>query len=272
MVDENSLMASEKEVSKKDTDKFFSELVNKSPLFELGFSQDNLFYDVNLPYDINRSGTYFPSDSNLDYIKSQESGYKPSSAGADYYSRIGKRMESGEIPQGDFVLMSGKMKPEDRVSTEFSAKEVQDMGLLSGAVPVRDLLDRTDELGTHLHEFVHRSLRVIPELNEWRKNTITRKKDEEALMGYLVSKYFPDLAEYETERVKGVYNIDINSEYNSYLFDKWSKQIETIAGNVLKDKKIKPKLKPKPDSIMYNPNTESKKEKTFMEIIKSLFK
>lgn len=271
MVDENSLMASEKEVSKKDTDKFFSELVNKSPLFELGFSEDRLFYDES-PTRLNVLGTYFPQNRNLESIKSSQSAYEPSSAGADYYSRIAKRMESGEIPQGDFVYMGGIMKPEDRVRTAFTKDEVAKMGTLSGAVSVRDLLDRTDELGTHVEEFVHRALRVVPELDEWRKNNITRSKDEEALMGYIVSKYFPDLADRESKRILNVYNVDINEQMNVDILDNWSKQIETIASNVLKNKKIKPKLKLKPDSIMYNPNTESKKEKTFMEIIKSLFK
>ena len=68
-------------------------------------------------------------------------------------------------------------------------------------------------------------------------------------------------------------------------YDEWEKNRKQFVENhsknlpyslkpplLVKDKKIKPKLKPKPDSIMYNPNTESKKEKTFMEIIKSLFK
>ena len=270
MVDKNSLMASEKKVSKKDTDKFFSELINKSPLFELGFSEDKLFYDEN-SIRLNRSGTYFNPSADLNYIKSRVDD-SSTTAGADYYSRISKRMESGEIPQGDFVYMGGIMKPEDRVYTGFSKKDVQDMGPLSGAVSVRDLLDRTDELGTHVEEFVHRALTVVPELNEWEKNNLTRQKDEEALMGYIVSKYFPDLAKYESKRILDVYNIDINKKRNIDILEKWTNEIETISNNVLKSKKIKPKPKPKPDSIMYNPNTESKKEKTFMEIIKSLFK
>tara|TARA_R100001082_G_C4330808_1_gene145547 strand:- start:80 stop:952 length:873 start_codon:yes stop_codon:yes gene_type:complete len=272
---ENILLDKTKQDKNKE---FFSELVNKSPLFKLGFSQDKLFYDEN-PVRLTRSGTYFNTSTDLNYIKSKIDRQQ-SSAGKNFYSRIAKRMESNEIPQGDFVYMSGIMKPEDRVHTRFKQKEVQDMGLLSGAVSVRDLLDRTDELGTHLEEFVHRAFRIVPELDEWKKNNITRTKDEEALMGYMVSKYFPDLAKYESERILNVYNVDINNKMNVDILDKWINEIEEISNDILRNKgiKIKPKIKPKPDSIMDKPKIEPKvkpkpdeKEKTWMEIIKSLF-
>tara|TARA_R110000851_G_scaffold119122_1_gene246761 strand:+ start:343 stop:1215 length:873 start_codon:yes stop_codon:yes gene_type:complete len=272
---ENILLDKTKQDKNKE---FFSELVNKSPIFKLGFSQDKLFYDEN-PIQLTTQGAYFNSNANLDYVKNRTSN-SSTNVGKDYYSRIAKRMESNEIPQGDFVYMSGIMKPEDRVNTKFSKKEVQDMGPLSGAVSVRDLLDRTSELGIHVEEFVHRALSVVPELNEWEKNNLTRQKDEEALMGYMVSKYFPDLAEYESKRILDVYNIDINKQMNIDILEKWTNEIETISNNILENKgiKIKPKPKPKPDSIMDKPKIELKpkpkpdeKEKTWMELIKSLF-
>ena len=228
MVDKNSLMASEK-------DKFFSDLKNKSPLFELGFSGDKLFYRDE-PVRLNVMGSYFEPSVDLEYIESRIDA-SPTSAGKNYYSEIAKKMKEEEIPQGDFVFMSGIMKPEDRVYTGFSKKEVQDMGPLSGAVSVRDLLDRTSELGTHAEEFTHRALNVIPELVQWKKNNLSRQKDEEALMGALVSKYFPDLAEYESKRILDVYNININKDSNKKLLDRWIEEIEKISSDILKQKK-----------------------------------
>ena len=228
MVDKNSLMASEK-------DKFFSDLKNKSPLFELGFYEDKLFYDDSTK-NLNRRGAYFMEDANLDRIKYEQDRQK-GLVGKNYYSRIAKRMESGEIPQGDFVFMSGIMKPEDRVYTAFNKDEVAKMGTLSGAVPVRDLLDKDSELGVHLEEFIHRAFRVVPELDEWRKNNITSNSNEEALMGAIVSQYFPNLAKYESERILNIYNININRKSNKKLLNKWIKQIEKISSDVLKQKK-----------------------------------
>ena len=227
MVDKNSLMASEK-------DKFFSDLKSKSPLFELGFSEDRLFYDDSTE-NLDRRAAYFTEGVNLETIKDEQDKQK-GLMGKNYYSRIAERMKKNEIPQGDFVYMSGRMKPEDRLYTAFNRNEVAKMGTLSGAVSVRDLMDRDSELGVHLEEFVHRALRVVPELNDWRKNNVPSNVEEEALMGALVSQYFPNLAQYESNRILNNYKIDINEKYNKKVLNKWIKQIEEISSNVLKQK------------------------------------
>ena len=228
MVDKNSLMASEK-------DKFFSDLKSKSPLFELGFSEDRLFYDDSTER-LERRGAYFTEGSDLEAIKREQDKQK-GLVGKNYYSRIAERMKSNEIPQGDFVYMSGIMKPEDRVYTAFSKDEVAKMGTLSGAVPVRNLLDKDSESAIHLEEFVHRALRVVPELNEWRKNNVPSTIDEESLMGAIVSQYFPNLAKYESKRIENNYRVDINDQYNKKILNNWIKQIEKISSDVLKQKK-----------------------------------
>ena len=56
-------------------------------------------------------------------------------------------------------------------------------------------------------------------------------------MGALVSKYFPDLAEYESKRILDVYNININKDSNKKLLDKWIEEIEKISNDILKQKK-----------------------------------
>ena len=259
-------------------EEFFSELINKRPIFALGFSQDKLFYDDSTE-KLTKRGAYFQKGADLNYIKSQQVN-QPSSVGKNYYSRLAKKMESNEIPQGDFVYMSGMMAPNNKVYTAFSGDEVAEMGTLSGAVPVRDLLDRSSELGMHLEEFIHRALRVVPELNEWKKQTLSSSNQEEILMGAIISKYFPDLTQYENDRIKRTYKADLSNEYNKKLSNKWISEIEAISNNILKNKKvkIKPKPKPKPDSIMDKPKIEPKpkpkpdeKEKTWMEFIKNLF-
>ena len=83
---------------------------------------------------------------------------------------------------------------------------------------------------------MHRALRVVPELNDWRKNNVPSNVEEEALMGALVSQYFPNLAQYESNRILNNYKIDINEKYNKKVLNKWIKQIEEISSNVLKQK------------------------------------
>ena len=90
MVDKNSLMASEK-------DKFFSNLKSKSPLFELGFSEDRLFYDDSTK-NLTRRGAYFKEGSDLEAIKREQDKQK-GLVGKNYYSRIAERMKRN----GNFI-------------------------------------------------------------------------------------------------------------------------------------------------------------------------
>ena len=102
----------------------------------------------------------------------------------------------------------------------------------------------------------------------------------ESIWTKAVIKYFPEIAKYEHERIKRVYKADLTTDYNKFLSNKWINEIEEISNDILKKKGIKPKPKPKPkpDSIMDKPKIEPKpkpkpdeKEKTWMELIKSLF-
>ena len=112
------------------------------------------------------------------------------------------------------------------------------------------------------------------------KKNLTSNISEEILMGAIIAKYFPEIAKYEQERIKRVYKADLTTDYNKSLSNKWINEIEEISNDILKKKGIKPKPKPKPkpDSIMDKPKIEPKpkpkpdeKEKTWMELIKSLF-
>ena len=284
---ENEIKASEpiEKVNDNERELFFNELLNKSSLFKVGFSPEHLYYQKKLMKNPNFGGFYFPEDRELGYFESKAIDY-PTTAGRELFGEIAQRIKDKEIIEGDFVFMGGHMLPGDRVRTNFSKDEVAEMGTLSGAVSVRDLLDKSDELGTHMHEFVHRALRVVPELNEWRKKNLQSNVTEEILMAAIVSKYFPDLAESETNRMKINYKADLNNKRNKKLSNKWINEIETIANNILENKGvkiIKPKIKPKPKpkSIMgkekiipkIKPKPEQeKKQRTWMEIIKGLFK
>ena len=268
------------EIKENKSEKFFSELLRRGgSLFEVGFSPEHLFYQKKLMKNANVSGLYFHEDTKLPYFESEAVDY-PTLTGREIFGEIAERIKNKEIPDGDFIFMSGTMIPDDKVYTGFSEDEVAEMGTFSGAVHVRDLLDRSDELGVHLEEFVHRALRVVPELNEWRKKNLTSNISEEILMGAIIAKYFPEIAKYEQERIKRVYKADLTTDYNKSLSNKWINEIEEISNDILKKKGIKPKPKPKPkpDSIMDKPKIEPKpkpkpdeKEKTWMELIKSLF-
>ena len=205
------------EIKENKNEKFFSELLRRGgPLFEVGFSPEHLFYQKKLMKNANVSGLYFHEDTKLPYFESEAVDY-PTLTGREIFGEIAERIKNKEIPDGDFVFMSGTMIPDDKVYTGFSEDEVAEMGTFSGAVPVRDLLDRSDELGVHLEEFVHRALRVVPELNEWRKKNLTSNTSEEILMGAIVAKYFPEIAKYEQERIKRVYKADLTTDYNKFL-------------------------------------------------------
>ena len=225
------------EIKENKSEKFFSELLRRGgSLFEVGFSPEHLFYQKKLMKNANVSGLYFHEDTKLPYFESEAVDY-PTLTGREIFGEIAERIKNKEIPDGDFVFMSGTMVPNDKVYTGLRKNDVAEMGTFSGAVSVRDLLDRSDELGTHLEEFVHRAFRIVPELDEWRKNNITSNSNEEALMGAIVSQYFPNLAKYESERILNIYNININRKSNKKLLNKWIKQIEKISSDVLKQKK-----------------------------------
>ena len=272
---ENTLLDKTKQDKNKE---FFSELLRRGgPLFEVGFSPDHLFYQKKIMKDANVHGLYFHEDAK-DSIYDAAVNYS-TSTGREIFGEVAERIKNKEIPNGDFVFMSGTMVPNDKVYTGLRKNDVAEMGTFSGAVSVRDLLDRSDELGTHLEEFAHRALRVVPELNEWRKKNLS-SESEEIFMGALIAKYFPEIAKYEHERIKRVYKADLTTDWNKKLSNKWISEIEEISNNILRKKgiKIKPKPKPKPDSIMDKPKIEPKpkpkpdeKEKTWMEFIKSLF-
>ena len=245
----------------------FKELLDKSPLFKLGLDPQHIYYQREPAYSGAISGgtvaTYFqePIEKFEQLSKEAEGQVRKAE-----YKEIVKALQNKEIPESDFIFMRGFMLPGDKT------------------VEIKSGLDKSTELSFHMHEFMHRALHTVPQLKKWIEKNKIKKGEEEILMGAFVSKYFPELIEYENKRIRNSYRVDLNQ--NKKITNTWINEIETIANNILENKGvkvIKPKIKPKPKpkSIMdkekiipkIKPKPEQeKKQRTWMEIIKGLFK
>lgn len=257
---------------------YFRELLDKSPLFKLGFDPKHIYYqrESNIPEGAytTKAGTYYPQNATLEYLEKRAINPNRSSIGRNVHREIAQAIKRKEIPEGDFIFMRGFMLPGD-ITTDYP------LGA-SGMVG----LDKSHESSLHMHEFIHRALNTIPQLKEWKENNDIDSRDEELMMSVFTTKYFPDMSEFEIDRMKENYGIDITKNYNKNKISNWVNEVENIANNILENKGvkvIKPKIKPKPKpkSIMdkekiipkIKPKPEQeKKQRTWMEIIKGLFK
>ena len=111
MVDKNSLMASEK-------DKFFFDLKSKSPLFELGFSEDRLFYDDSTKR-LERRGAYFKEGANLEAIKREQDKQKALQGAITYLAteKLGDAiLDVLDSPMGSVNDHEGVVIRDDKIS------------------------------------------------------------------------------------------------------------------------------------------------------------
>jgi hypothetical protein len=239
MVDNNGLMreaemANEAQMGNIEYSLQFKSLLDESPLFKLGFDPERIFYQTQSQSYTNKPATYIPERA----MKTLENQGISKVA----YDEIMSRIEKNQIPKGDFVFMRSFMMPGDRTKDYPAFKEN-----IQG-------LDEAHEMSTHMHEFMHRAINNTPELQKWMKDS-GAEPYEELIMGAFTSKYFPQMAEYEKNRIANVYNVDITSEKNKKQLDTWVNQIEKIAIDILKEQgryygqtgvmeKIKPKQKP----------------------------
>ncbi len=257
---------------------YFRELLDKSPLFKLGFDPKHIYYQREPLYPgklTSTAGTYYnksnPNYDGLSFFQKKIADTDVGEISKNKYKEIIKAIQNKEIPEEDFLFMSSFMLPGDR------------------SIEVYPGFDAKSEQSFHMHEFMHRALDTVPELKEWKTNTFGKNTSfgkkllyEEILMGAFVSKYFPELSEFENKRIKGNYHVDLNK--NKKKLDEWINEVENIANNILENKGvkvIKPKIKPKPKpkSIMAKEKIipkikpkQEKKQRTWMEIIKGLFK
>ena len=221
MVD--SLMASEQQGDIEYT-WTFQDLIEKSPLFELGFSPKHIYYqrESNIPkgYTTTVAGTYFKPERTLEYLEEQAINPDRTYIGRNVYREAAQAVKKKEVPEGDFVFMKGFMLPGDKTITYYEDKPE---------------LDKSDELSVHMHEFIHRALNTVPQLKEWKEKNNIDKRDEELMMAVFTQKYFPEMLEVEKDRIEGVYGIDITNNYNKNKISNWINEVEKISKDILKE-------------------------------------
>ena len=243
----------------------FKNLLDESPLFKLGFSPKNIFYQQDLKKYTNIPGMYIKDSQDLSKASAFQSG-----TGKIIYDDIMNRIEKNQIPKKDFVFLSSFMLPGDRTKDFVSfTNKYKDTTFNN--------LDEAHELSTHMHEFIHRAIAVTPELKEWM-TTSGAEPYEEILMAAFTAKYFPQIAEYEADRVQRTYKVDINTKYNKKKLNKWIDEMEIIAiDNLKKQGKFYEKIVPKEKkSLVEKPKIKLKPKppipkKSFMQMLKSLF-
>jgi len=257
----------------------FKELLDESPLFKLGFDPKNIYYqrESNIPKGLytTKSATYYPSERTLEYFEERAINQERGAIGRNVHREAAQAIQRKEIPEGDFIFMRSFMLPGDKTTDYPLGTEG-----ISG-------LDKPDELSTHMHEFMHRALNTVPQLKEWKENNIAKISSdilhpsvlesgntsyiaEEVLMGAFVAKYFPQMAEYERDRISSVYGVDIDSKKKQ--LNKWIDEIETVSKDILKSKGVPEKVEQK-KSIMIKPKIKPKPipKKSFIQMLKSLF-
>ena len=211
----------------------FQELLEKSPLFKAGFEPNLAYYlreDI-LPKKKQRkktynvTGQYFEPDKTLEYFDKQKDDLQNSTAARLEYFELAQAIRDGEIPEGDFVSLGWHTMPGDK--TVFKADRES---------------DESDEKSLVMHEFIHRALATVPELKAWADENIRSVRSEEILMGALVVKYFPELAESEHKRIKEMYNVDLNTPINAALSEERIEKLESIAQDSLRKKDVKQAL------------------------------
>jgi hypothetical protein len=235
----------------------FKELLDESPLFKLGFDPKNIYYQRNSEGYSNVPAAYYPKERTLEEFEAYANMY-PSDYGRKKYTEIVNAIKNKEIPEHDFIFMSSFMLPGDKTKDYILDTKSQEG------------LDNAHELSSHMHEFIHRALDTVPELKKWRE-TSEVEQYEEILMAAFTVKYFPQLAEYERNRVLDTYGVDINR--NKKQLNKWINEIETISKDVLKSKGVPEKVEQK-KSIMIKPKIKPKPpipKKSFIEMLKNLF-
>ena len=217
----------------------FNKLLDKSPLFKLGFDPKSIYYEREKTPPTNVSAEYFSQvEDKVPLInRLKQALQEPNIRGSKKYrySQIVKAIENKEIPPEAFVFMRhfGLVGDytKDLASIQPGAKS------LVTKPEQKKYRDLQYDLSTHVHEFIHRTLDVVPELKKWKKSLKGKVDNEEILIGALVVKHFPQLAKIEKKRILDVYKVDMDKRRNKKVLDRWVNQAEKIAKQALKTKK-----------------------------------
>ena len=215
MVD--SLMASEQQGDIEYTWKFANQL-DSNPLFKLGFNPSNIYYQRTgdatdrgwwggYGRHYNKPGSYY-KDWSIESLEKRAKKQKPGTLGKSIYTEVAKGAKAGEFPADDFIWMA-----------HYNA------------------IDDKESLGTHIHEFVHRTFRQNKEFVDfYNENRLNLDDREHGLISYMIGVQFPELKDSEYERASGedgAYEFNIYDKETEQEFKKLYEEATKIAEETL---------------------------------------
>ena len=212
MVD--SLMASEQQGDIEYTWKFANQL-DSNPLFKLGFNPSNVYYQRTgdatdrgwwggYGRHYNRPGTYQKNWS-IESLEKRAKKQEPGTLGESVYTEVAEGAKAGEFPADDFVWMA-----------HYKA------------------IDDKESLGTHVHEFVHRTFRQNKEFVDfYNENRLNLNDREHGLISYMIGEQFPELKDSEYKRANSKYNFNMNDKGTEEAFKKLYEEATKIAEETL---------------------------------------
>ena len=205
----DSLMASEQQGDIEYTWKFANQL-DSNPLFKLGFNPSNIYYQRGSKEELiprsdkyTTSGTYY-SDWSIESLKKQveEADTK---LGKSLRKERFEAAKAGEFPADDFLWMA-----------HYKA------------------IDDKESLGTHIHEFVHRTFNQNKEfIDFYNKNRLGFDDREHGLISYMIGKQFPELKDSEYERANENYRFNIDDKETEEEFKNLYEEATKIAEETL---------------------------------------
>lgn len=222
MVD--SLMASEQMGDVEYTWKFANQL-DSNPLFKLGFNPSNIYYQRTGDATI---GSYLDKDVDRELWGKEKGGYYYKTPGT-YYSNwstesLKKRAEEAKTKLGKSIR---KEVFEAAKAGEFPADDFLWMAHYKA-------IDDKKSLGSHIHEFVHRTFKQNKEfISFWNKNRLGFDDRDHGLIAYMIGKQFPELKDSEYERANSEYRFNIDDKETEEEFKNLYEEATKIAEETL---------------------------------------
>ena len=237
MVD--SLMASEQQGDIEYTWKFANQL-DSNPLFKLGFNPSNIYYQRNFADRKSKyltSGIYYGNYTVEDFKKKAEEA-KPNTLSKALNTERYEATKTSEVPVDDFVWMA-----------HYKA------------------IDDKESLGTHIHEFVHRTFHQNKEFVDfYNKNRLGFDDRAHGLIAYMIGKQFPELKDSEYNRANKLYRFNIDEKETEQEFKKLYEEATKIAEETLV-KRYNSMMAP----ILKKQKEKSKEKLSLIDRIKQLF-
>ena len=204
----------------------FANQLDSNPLFKLGFNPSNIYYQRTGDATV---GSYLDKGVDRELWGKEKGGY--------YYKT------SGEY-KSDWSVKSLKKRaekwPPDTLSKSLDTEMYE--AAKAGEVPVDDFVwmahykavDDKESLGTHIHEFVHRTFKQNKEfIDFYNKNKLGFDDRAHGIIAYMIGEQFPELKDSEYERANSEYRFNIDDKETEQEFKKLYEEATKIAEETL---------------------------------------